>query len=667
MKRYLLLLILITDIIIFEAHIYAEDNKPPYIPRIVKIYSEEEADSLTEQGVDILRRRGDILLCLFPNTSTRSETPRQRQRARAITPTLDVAKEFYDAGSIQNGKATGTPLTGKGIVVGICDIGIDPLHPTFLDENGESRIKRVVQYIEEEGIRRQLDGDDEYREWVTDTPDNYHATHVCGILAGGGSGTTYSGIATDAEIVVTVSTLTEVGLLAGVEDIIDYAKEVGKPAVINISVGSYNGAHDGSSLFSQYLDMCADDAIIVLSAGNEGRHYNSLISSFDREHPSAAFHLGNTAWDEFHMYGATEIWSGTTTPLSISLGLYDTNVKSIVRWDKPFTVDGNDPQEYVWDGKGSADEGFPFIGELLVEGGVNPENGRHCTTLSYDFKSEEISSNGGWARYELAVKVAGEAGNDVEVYADGIYTRLSGLSGSPLPTRDRSISDLACGFRIISVGMYGNRDSVPVSAPIEFQDETEYFQPSGFKYGATVDRSSYGTLRDGRVLPLTVAPGGTLMSAASRPFLERYPYHPHLRTGGAVWMDEGGTSMSSPYVAGYIATWLEAVPTLTVEDVKKILASTNRLDIPEPEDPRNANGYFDPVRGLMMALDAGKIEGIEDSGVQLKPNDHIEIYDLTGVKRYAGAASGVSGIEKGLYIFKTPYGVRKIAVSGNAD
>ncbi len=248
--------------------IFASDSIPSYIPRIVKIQSESEVDSLHEQGVDVLRRRGDILLCFFPNAQTRSYEP--AFRPRPIAPALDVAKTYYDAGFIQNGAAFGTPYTGKGVVVGICDIGIDPLHPTFLDADGRSRIKRVVQYKEEEGLRIQLDGDDDYRLWQTDNAEEYHATHVCGILAGNGTGTPYSGIASDAEIVATVSTLTEVGLLAGVEDIIDYAKEVGKPAVINISVGSYTGAHDGSSLFSQYLDMCADDAIIVLSSGNEG-------------------------------------------------------------------------------------------------------------------------------------------------------------------------------------------------------------------------------------------------------------------------------------------------------------------------------------------------------------------------------------------------------------
>ena len=123
-------------------------------------------------------------------------------------------------------------------------------------------------------------------------------------------------------------------------------------------------------------------------------------------------------------------------------------------------------------------------------------------------------------------------------------------------------------------------------------------------------------------------------------------------------MSEGGTSMSSPYVAGYIATWLEAVPTLTVEDVMKILASTNRLDIPEPENPRNANGYFDPVGALRMALNEGGVEDIEMP--ELGPDDYIEVYDLMGIKKYAGAADGLSGIVKGVYILKTPRGVFKI-------
>lgn len=641
--------------------INAADSKLSYIPRLVKIDSDEELDSLSDRGVEVLRRRGDILLCLFPDLDTRGGKI-NTLKTRHITPSLDKAKEYYDAWSIQTGTATGNPYTGKGVVVGLCDIGIDPLHPTFLDADGKSRIKRVIQYKEDEGIRIQLDGDDNYRKWVTDNPDEYHATHVCGILAGNGAGTPYSGIASDAEIVATVSTLTEVGLLAGVEDIIDYAKEVGKPAVINISVGSYTGPHDGSTLFSQYLDMCAEDAVIVLSSGNEGAHFNFLQSDLTPDRRSVSVRLGNKNWDQFNMYGATDIWSGSSAPLSISLGLYDTNQKIVTNWLEPVVLNGDMPISYAWDGSVSEAGSFPFKGELMMEGEVDAENGRHHTVLSYDFLSEEQASDGPWARYVLVLKATGEPGNDVEIYSDGTYTRLSATSGSPAPSSARSVSDLACGFNVVSVGMYGNRDSVPVSAPIGFDDDEISWQSTGYESGATVPYSSYGTLRDSRVLPTTVAPGATLMSAGSRPYLERYPYHPHLRQAGTSWIEQGGTSMSSPYVAGYIATWLEAVPDLSVQDIQRIIAESNRLDIPDPDDPRNAGGYFDPVHGLRLALAAGGVESVPSPGSLLLPDDFVEVFDMTGVKRYAGAASGLSGMEKGLYVVKTPYGVMKSAL-----
>ncbi len=650
MKRFILFLTSLSSIIFPAISISAADREPAFIPRLVKVHSEAEVESLADQGVDILRRRGDILLCYFPNTSTRSGDI-AKKHTRHITPTLDKAIQHFDAGTVQSGAAAGIPYTGKGVVVGLCDIGIDPLHPTFLDADGNSRIKRVVQYAEQDGIRLQLEGDDAYRKWKTDNPDMYHATHVCGILAGGGGGTPYMGIARDAEIVATVSTLSEVGLLAGVEDIIEYAQEVGKPAVINISVGSNTGPHDGSSLFSQYLDMCAEDAIIVLSSGNEGSHLNSLIAPFTQTQSSVACRVGNTAWDNFHMYGATDIWSGSEAPLTIALGFYDADERKIVRWLDPISFNDGVEFSYSWSDALSGVEGCPFEGELVAQKDIDEENGRYRVVLEYDFISPVPCANGKWAKYELALKVDGTPGEDVEIYADGTYSRLVGTSGSPAPTADRSISDLACGFNVISVGMYGNRDSVPYSHPEIFQEEGLYWDKTGYHAGETVIHSSYGTLRDGRVMPLTVAPGATLISSASRYYHEFYPLHPHLRIDGSPWFDESGTSMSSPYVAGYIATWLEAVPTLTSADVRRIIAASNRIDIPEPNDPHNANGYFDPVAGLRLALHEAGIEEIIDT--ELSPDEYVEAYDIAGVKRYTGSASGLSSIPKGLYLIRS--------------
>lgn len=655
MKRFILLLTIISTTLLPSASIVRAEREAPFIPCIVKVEKEAEVDSLLDMGVEILRRRGDILLCFFPNTTRSGEA--STPLLRPITPTLDIAKGYFDAGSVQTGAATGTSYTGKGVVVGICDIGIDPLHPTFLDADGKSRIKRVVHYVEEEGIRLQLDGDDDYKRWQTDNSEMYHATHVCGILAGGGAGTPYVGVAPDADIVVTVSTLTEVGLLAGVEDIIDYAQEVGKPAVINISVGSYTGPHDGSSLFSQYLDMCAEDAVIVLSSGNEGSHLNSLVAPFTPERDSISFRLGNKAWDNFNMYGMTDIWNGTSSPLSVSLGVYDSDEKQVVRWLDPIPLADGTPVSYTWGSDTPGDADWPFEGEFKAEGGVDPQNGRYRVSLGYEFISPLPVVNGKWAKHELAVRVSGKPGEDVEVYADGTYTRLVGMAGNPSPTTDRSISDLACGFNVISVGMYGNRDSVPRSHPAAFQDDGIFWENTGYHSGETVVHSSYGTLRDGRLTPLTVAPGATLVSAGSRQFYELYPFHPHVRINGIPWFDSSGTSMSSPYVAGYIATWLEAVPTLTSSDVRRVIASTNRIDITDPNDPHNGSGYFDPVGGLSMALKDNGVETVPDTG--FSPEEYIEVFDIAGLKRYAGQASGLSGIERGVYLVRTSTGTFK--------
>lgn len=647
------LLLIIPIFLFFLAPVAASESVSsyPYAPRLVKISDDAEADSLAQEGVEILRRRGDILLCLFP---LRNRAVKQSLRPRRIAPALDVAKGFYDAYTVQSGSAAGIPYTGKGVVVGLCDLGIDPLHPTFLADDGHSRIKRVVQYKEREGCIIRLEGDEAYRQWQTDSVEEYHATHVCGILAGNGAGTPYSGIATDSEIVATVSTLTDVGLLLGVEDIIDYAKEVGKPAVINISVGSYTGPHDGSSLFSQYLDMCADDAVIVLSSGNEGSHTNTLFADFSVEMPSVSFRLGSKDWTQFRMYGLTDIWSGSSVPLSVTLKVFDDEEKRIVGEIAGFTLTEGESLSWNWE---DASGEIPFVGELMAAGEVDSENGRHCTTIAYDFEAPIPVAGKGWARYNVVVEVTGNPGNDMEVYVDGIYSRIIGMPGQPAPSTGRTVSDLACGYKVISVGMYGNRAMVPFNAPGgELWEES-----TGYEDGATVIHSSYGTLRDGRVLPVTTAPGATLMSACSRHHLNAFPETPYLDLGSP-WISEGGTSMASPYVAGYIATWLEAVPDLTSDDIIDIISSTNRRDIPEAADPRNANGYFDPVAGLRKALAIGGVDQIENPGAILAPEDPVTVYDMAGMKIYAGPASGLPGIRKGLYIVYTPYGVTKMAL-----
>ncbi|MDE6810860.1 MAG: S8 family serine peptidase, partial [Muribaculaceae bacterium] len=187
-------------------------------------------------------------------------------------PAMERARFAFGADRIVTGEGLPRSFDGSNVVVGFSDIGFDPNHSNFLTEDGEeSRVKLFVNYNLKEGRRDVLDTPELISEYVSDDKTNYHATHVAGILAGRGTKKgEYKGMAPGADIVATTSTLHDVEILAGVEDIIAYSKRVGKPAVINLSLGNYAGPHDGTSLFSQYLDKCAEDAIICLSTGNEG-------------------------------------------------------------------------------------------------------------------------------------------------------------------------------------------------------------------------------------------------------------------------------------------------------------------------------------------------------------------------------------------------------------
>lgn len=677
MRRFYTQIFAILSIAFLSTLCHAEDISPEaiYSPQVIKVYDESEVKELQDAGVEILRRRGDILLCLVPTEGdneviipnsmrkTRGyakDKPRHRYGHGFNVPTLDIAKKYFNADHILTGNGFDQLYTGKGVVVGICDIGFDPLHPTFLDADGKSRVKRITQYKEREGIRIQLEGDDAYREWGTDDPDSYHATHVCGILAGNGAGSPYTGIALDADIVVSTSTLSDVGLLAGVEDIIDYAKEVGKPAVINLSMGNYIGAHDGSSLFSQYLDFCSEDAIIVLSAGNEGNRTNTLYYRFTDAKPEVSFRLGNSVnWMQTEMYGATDIWSGTDRPLSIRISIYDDETKSTVYSYPDLNLADYDSHTFTWNPERPDFPGAILDGYLTVYGGIDPENGRYQALLTYDFKSPTLLDRG-WAKYVIRVDVAGTPGNDVDIFSDGSYTRLMGLEGNPAPNTSMSISDLACGFNVISVGMYGNRSAWQVNRPdTEYSGEITELS-TGYGEAETVIHSSYGTLRDGRALPLTVAPGAPLVSSYSRFHAERHPEKPYLMLD-APWLSEPGTSMASPYVAGFIATWLEAIPSLSIDDAMRIIENSNRHDISDAFNPRNINGWFDPREALLFALRDNGVDCIEDGMINLRPDDNVEIFTTGGTIIYGGKYGTMPELDKGIYILTSKYGTSKIA------
>ena len=592
-----------------------------YTPAIVKFESDSDLTELEGKGAKILRHRGDLALVLFPDLVLNAPEGQRRMRtrggevrvepARYAVPAMDEARKHFGAYRIAEGEGLQQPYTGKGVVTGFCDIFFDPMHINFFDSEGRSRVKKVVHYIETSGIRHEMTTTEEYEAWGTDNKTGFHATHVAGIMAGSCMNG-YQGAAPDSEIVGTVSLLSDVGLLAGAEDIIEYAKSVGKPAVINMSVSSYTGPHDGTSLFSQYLAMLGEEAVICMAAGNEGNKPVSIPFTFTEENGEVATLVHSGDWTQFDIEGCNDIWSADSRPFQARVCIFDENTGSIVHeteWQ-----DVSEDFNYLLNSKSDPLFQLYFTGYVRLTGELNEENNRRNIQVVYDAHTTEASSKstGNWARYNFLLEVKGEPGVKVDIFADMQGTRFSRYRSNPAPSGEMSVSDIGSGDNQICVGMYVNRGGA-TNLDGEVQDW-------GLKLGYMCVDSSYGTLLDGTVLPHTAAPGAALISSYSSYFVEERPdrrsnFFASLEKEGKTyyWGREGGTSMATPYVAGYIATWLEANPELTIGDVKRIISETNTQASLDPSDPRNGQGWFHPYEGLLKAIEAvSGVEGIVD-------------------------------------------------------
>lgn len=618
----------------------AAAEHPAYIPAIVEISDENAVGSLEALGAVIYRRRGDMLLVSVPydkvgqlaTFSVVASAELSPQRSTAV----DVAARTSGAADVVSGdNELGLSLDGTGVVVGFADTGFDPSHMAF-----EGKVARLVSYDELEAERIILDSPADIAAWTTDCADESHACHVGNILAGQHTAAGYDGIAPGATLVATTSRLYDVGILAGVEDIIDYARETGRPAVINLSLGSTLGPHDGSDLFCRYLDLCAEEATICLSAGNHGNSRVTLTKTFDDDtEPVGSTLESRRSWDGLAVDGQSEAWSSDGRPLTMTFKIFDVNERRFV-YTSPEIKEG----EQIIDSESDADFAKYLKGYIVASAGVSPHNGRYCISFAYDYRCGETNIHGPWARYYLCVYVAGEKGSTVYVWADGSSSFFQNLRQAGLPDggSEMSISSMACGRNTICVGAMNSRNSVKLA-----NGNTVNWD---FKVGDVAAFSSYGSrLSDGSALPDFCAPGNQVISAMNRYYVEKYPGSIALVTDitrgegrDHYWFYDCGTSMSSPHAAGIFALWLEADPTLTPGQLKEIAVTTARRSDDGNRSAARGAGDIDAVAGLKEVLRRAGISSVtvkpiisvSDGYVRAETpgceNPVIEIHDIAG-------------------------------------
>lgn len=212
-------------------------------------------------------------------------------------------------------------LTGKNILFGIADTGIEYTHPAFRFGDGKSRILAIWDqtaeseegsavpfgrlYTQEE-INEALQSENPL-EMVPVNDEIGHGTFMAGLAAGNVEEEEgFTGIAPEAQLVVVklrqaesclkkfwylaeeTPAYAEAELLAAVDFLIAFAQEQEQSLVLYLGISSSKGDHSGRGTFGRYLNLISQQKgrAVVLPAGNEGNAAHHFMS---RSYEGVAF------------------------------------------------------------------------------------------------------------------------------------------------------------------------------------------------------------------------------------------------------------------------------------------------------------------------------------------------------------------------------------------
>ena len=521
---------------------------------------------------------------------------------------------------------------GAGVVTGLVDAGITINHPNFKNSDGSSRVKEAWTITGQSGLTTAYDTEYKLSQFTTDLSTMSHGTHVAGIMAGSyknlADTVNYYGVASESDIIMVGlgNDAYDNNILMGVEKVIEYAEENNKPAVVNLSLGSGYGPHDGTELFSQYLNKLAERAVICVAAGNEasdGIAITKTCTEADKNINTFVMPLASNG-----QIGTLEVWSNTNQTFKATLVLYDLTTKQIVYKMPTISESTNGRIQYIASGQyaEAGDITSPTFDEAFSNGyigfgsKVDEYNNRFTVNMQYYLLLNTTTNPKG--NVALGLMVEGNPGQRLDVYCTSSYSTLAsnGISGWSDGGGDGSITDASCAEGVISIGSFTSRDVVPVRVKGYSYNFKRYVTLDDIS-----DFSSYATLVDGRKLPHLTAPGCLVVSSMSS-------YYMTLAFQQAVYENEFmlvakttydgkpyyydymmGTSMATPFASGVAALMLQANPDLTCKEVREILMETADKDsyVTTSSNPVQwGAGKINALEAVKKAIEYGA--GVED-------------------------------------------------------